>query len=101
MEIKVTSNSREVRRMFEDLEDLPKDIMKDAYKFYKEKTPIRSGNARSKTKLKNSSKVIDSAYPYAGQLDEGRSKQAPKGMTKPTIAYIDNQIEKEVRKIGR
>lgn len=101
MEIKVTSNSREVRRMFDDLEDLPKDVMKDAFKFYKQKTPIRSGNARNKTKLKGSGKVIDSAYPYAGQLDEGWSKQAPNGMTDPTIDYIDNQIDKQIRKASR
>ena len=97
--IKVSVSDREVQRMFDELEDMPKDVMKASYKFYKNETPVRSGNARNKTKLRN--KQIKSGYPYAGKLDEGWSKQAPKGMTEPTIDYIDDQIEKEVRKIGR
>ncbi len=97
--ITIKSNTKEVENMLRDLEDMPRDVIKDAYKFYKNKTPVRSGNARSKTKL--SRKQIKSGYPYAGKLDEGWSKQAPKGMTEPTIDYIDDQIEKEVQKIGR
>ncbi len=101
MEITVRSNTKEVKRMFDDLEDLGKDVMKDAYKFYKQETPIQSGNARNKTKLKGSGKTIDSAYPYAGRLDEGWSKQAPKGMTKPTIDKIESLVDKEIRRVSR
>ena len=52
-----------------------------------------------KTTLRN--KQIKSGYPYAGRLDEGWSKQAPKGMTEPTIGHIDDLVAKELRRIGR
>jgi len=99
MNITLTTDSKEVERMLNDLEDLSKDILKPAFKFYLNETPIRSGNARSKTKLRG--KSIKSEYGYAGRLDEGWSKQAPKGMTEPTIDEIEKLVEKEVRKIGR
>ena len=54
-------------------------------------TPIRTGNARRKTRLQGSN--IKADYPYAKRLDEGYSKQAPKGMLEPTIEFIRNRIE--------
>jgi len=99
MKFSLTSSTREVEDMLNDLEDLSRDVMKPAFKFYKKETPVRSGNARNQTKLKG--QTINSDYAYAGRLDEGWSKQAPDGMTKPTIEEIDNLVDKEVRKIGR
>ena len=96
---KIKVNAQQVESMFNDLEKMPKSVMKDAFRFYKNETPVRSGNARNKTKLRN--KQIKSGYPYAGRLDEGWSKQAPKGMTEPTLDEIDNIIDKELRRIGR
>tara|TARA_R100001460_G_scaffold38649_1_gene73173 strand:+ start:7701 stop:7997 length:297 start_codon:yes stop_codon:yes gene_type:complete len=96
---KIKVNTQQVESMFNDLEKMPKSVMKDAFRFYKNETPVRSGNARNKTKLRN--KQIKSGYPYAGRLDEGWSKQAPKGMTEPTLDEIDNIIDKELRRIGR
>ena len=57
-----------------------------SYEHFKSKTPIRSGNARRKTRLQGTS--IKADYPYAGRLDAGWSKQAPEGMVQPTIRYI-------------
>jgi hypothetical protein len=69
-------------------------VPSEAYDFFKSKTPIRSGNARRKTRLQGSS--IKTEYPYAQRLDEGWSKQAPQGMTKPTIEFIKNRVEELV-----
>jgi hypothetical protein len=33
-------------------------------------------------------------YPYAGKLDEGSSKQAPKGMSEPFAKWYDKQVAK-------
>lgn len=99
MKFSITSNTKQVENMLDDLEDLSRDVMKPAFKFYRNETPVRSGNARNKTKLRRN--TIKSGYPYAGRLDEGWSKQAPDGMTKPTIEEIENLVDKEVRKIGR
>jgi hypothetical protein len=65
-----------------------------AYRTFVKNTPIRSGNARRKTRLQGN--TIDAAYPYAQRLEEGYSKQAPKGMTEPTIdevrKYVYNKL---------
>jgi hypothetical protein len=57
-----------------------------AHTFFKAHTPIKTGNARSRTVLKKD--TIVAAYPYAQLLDDGRSRQAPDGMTKPTASFI-------------
>lgn len=79
------------------LEDLPQDAIDKTYPQLKKETPIRSGNARNKTK-QNRLK-IKSNYPYAGRLDEGWSRQAPKGFTEPSIEYLDKTIQEKVGKI--
>lgn len=71
--------------------ELPKIPAKAADKF-KNTTPIRTGNARKNTTLSNIE--IQANYPYANKLNEGSSKQAPRGMTEPTINYIRDLIRK-------
>lgn len=68
-----------------------KKVPQEAYDFFYDQTPIRSGNARSKTKLKKDTIVAN--YPYAQRLDEGYSKQAPKGMTEPTQKFVDKRVK--------
>jgi len=65
-------------------------VVTEAYKFYKQQTPIRSGNARRNTTL-NSNKIV-SDYAYAQRLNTGWSKQAPGGMTEPTTEYIEKKL---------
>jgi hypothetical protein len=66
-------------------------VPNDAYLYFKAHTPIRTGNARSRTVLRKD--VITGAYPYAQRLDDGYSKQAPDGMSKPTEAYIKQRLD--------
>jgi hypothetical protein len=75
---------------------IPDRIIKQVYQYFVDQTPIRSGNARRRTKLKD--KTIEANYPYAQRLDEGYSKQAPKGMVDPTLSEIDRLIRAELRK---
>lgn len=66
-----------------------------AYNYFKSITPIapvNGGNARRNTTLKGDE--IQANYPYAQRLDQGWSKQAPRGMTKPTDEFIVNEIKK-------
>jgi len=55
-------------------------------------TPIRTGNARSRTRLVGKD-TIEANYPYAQRLDQGWSGQAPAGMTKPFEAWVRQQIK--------
>jgi hypothetical protein len=64
-----------------------------AYEHFRSITPIKKGNARRNTT--KTSTTINANYPYAGRLDEGYSKQAPKGMVEPTWEYLTNYIKKK------
>jgi len=95
-------NTREVDKMFEDLMDMDKDVMADAFETFKEATPKDTGYARdTATKLKTKKKnyYIHAAYPYAKRLDEGWSKKKPKGMTAPTERNIDNLVAQYIKRV--
>ena len=71
-------------------------LAKQAYTEFVKQTPVRSGNARRRTKLQKNTIVAD--YPYARRLDEGYSQQSPQGMSKPTEEFIKVQLDKIMRK---
>jgi hypothetical protein len=75
---------------------LKKEVMKKALPVFVGYTPIRTGNARNSTYLKKDTIVAD--YPYASYLDEGSSKQAPRGMTIPTKKEMVTVIKLLVKK---
>lgn len=75
---------------------LPKNIAKAAYEYFKKVTPKRSGNAKRRTRLNK--QVIQAQYPYAKRLDKGWSKQAPDGMTEPTLEHLKRNRRKYIRK---
>lgn len=63
-----------------------------AFKFFRDNTPIKTGNARRNTHLVGD--TIEADYRYAQRLDQGYSSQAPAGMTKPTDQYMRDWIAK-------
>lgn len=67
-----------LKGMQKELASYPADALKE----FKALTPIDTGNARRRTTLVNND-TIEANYAYAKPLDEGHSKQAPYGMTKP------------------
>jgi len=84
------------RQIIQGLEDIIDDIPEKAYEYFVAETPVRSGNARRNTRIRNT--TIDANYAYAGRLDEGWSKQSPDGMTEPTIKYIERLISDNCRR---
>lgn len=70
----------------------PQALTQIAYPFFYRYTPVRSGNARNHTNVRNNEIVAD--YPYAQRLDEGYSKQSPRGMTEPTVSEVVKYINK-------
>lgn len=79
------------------IENQLKKLPVDAFKFWVDETPIKSGNARRKTTLVNK-KTIWARYPYAKRLNEGWSKQAPEGMVEPTTRFIIKKLRQILRK---
>lgn len=71
-----------------------KNIAKEAHRTFKDVTPIKTGNARRNTNLMGNQ--IDANYPYALPLNQGSSRQAPEGMTVPTIEAIRKYIAREL-----
>ena len=59
---------------------------------FKSLTPRKSGRARNNTRL--SGDTVNADYNYAGPLNRGSSRQAPDGMTQPTIKYIRQVVTK-------
>jgi hypothetical protein len=91
-------NSQTAMNKLNQTQAIPDKIWKKAYDFFVRATPIRSGNARNNTRLKG--KTIDADYAYAQRLDkESWSRQAPNGMTEPTIKEIERLIRAEIRKV--
>ena len=86
--------AREFERRIKQLNSqLSSKTMADlAFDVFYKNTPVRTGNARRNTGVQNSQ--IDAAYPYAGRLDEGYSKQSPRGMTVPTIKFLQDYVKK-------
>jgi len=93
MKVNSTIFDKRMAKLF----DLPQDAMDETFPFYKKTTPIRSGNARNKTKQNNLQ--IKSNYGYSGRLDEGWSRQAPKGFTGPSIDFLQKTVTKLAGKI--
>jgi hypothetical protein len=92
-------NSKIFTDRMDKLEKVPSKTLSKSYPFLRNKTPVRSGNARNRTKLSKMTSTIKSNYGYAGPLDDGRSKQAPKGFTDPTIDYMEQTVNNLVGKI--
>jgi hypothetical protein len=80
-------------------QDVKKDVMPKALSFFKSITPRKSGNARNRTDL-DTKNNIRARYDYASRLDEGSSRQAPKGMSEPTIEKLRQWVDQYIRKIG-
>lgn len=75
-----------VSRIQRQLDKVPRE----AFQFFVKETPIRTGNARRNTYLKQA--VIFASYPYAQRLNKGWSKQSPDGMTNPTRVFIMKRV---------
>ena len=83
--------------MFDQAEKVAKTLPKEAYDYFVDSTPIRSGNARRSTRLHGN--TIDADYNYAERLDEGYSRQSPKGMSEPTEKFLQKRIDDLIGKI--
>lgn len=71
-------------------------LPEQAYKYWVSITPVRSGNARRRTKLRGN--TIDANYQYAKPLNDGWSRQAPEGMSEPTERFVQREMRRNLRK---
>lgn len=90
----------QLTKMTQNLKKKFDNLPKEAFQEFVKNTPVRTGNARRSTKLRND--IIEADYPYAEVLDKGRhmttrgargSNQAPRGMTKPTEEFVKKRTQ--------
>lgn len=96
MTIRITINDFDFQKRVQKLQEFPKELTREAYRFFKKTTPIRTGNARRRTVQQGNK--IQANYRYAGKLEDGYSKQAPQGMTKPTIDHLRKYTSRQIRR---
>jgi hypothetical protein len=68
-------------------------VAEDLFKTLERYTPKRSGRARSRWRLRGRDmkyRAINDA-PYINRLDQGYSKQSPRGIKRPAIREVANK----------
>lgn len=95
---------QKLRSKLKHASKIKESVMKKAYDYFKKLTPRKTGNAQRRTKLVKD--VIEANYAYAPVLDKGRhntssgargSKQAPQGMSKPTVKLFRSWVQRYIR----
>lgn len=88
---KISKRAKEIKMVV-----TPELIAPLAYKEFLRNTPIATGNARNNTsQIRNE---IRAEYPYANRLDNGYSKQSPRGMVEPTLEWISRYLKNKLGK---
>jgi len=61
----------------------------------KRNTPIRSGNARRNWQRRSSDTgfAVENRVPYIERLEQGSSKQAPRGIVRPTLRETRRKLK--------
>jgi len=80
-----------LKRMRQQVKMLPREMLVEV----KKNTPKRTGNARRKTRLAGD--TIKLNYAYATELNDGASKQAPKGIIKPSLDWLRRRFRQIIR----
>lgn len=86
----------DIRQIEKSVDRLLNDVSKQTLRTAKANTPIRSGRARNSWTNESSGPghfEVSNSVPYIEQLEKGRSKQAPRGITKPTVRTIAGNIK--------
>ena len=80
-------------------DDYQDSIAEEAYKLMRDTTPVRTGRARRgwekrRSRFTGSTRVVENKVPYVIYLNEGHSRQAPKG-------YIQQALESGILAANR
>ena len=92
--VNLSQFNKQINAAKQALDDLPEF----AEKTMKEKTPVRSGNARRNTELQGNSVVAN--YPYAQRLEDNYSPQTRgQGIIAPTEREIQKEVDRRLKGI--
>ena len=90
-----------IRSLERKVDSLIKDVAEQTFKTAKALTPVRSGRARDNWTKQDTRDgfEVENSVPYIGLLDKGSSKQAPRGISKPTVRKMTGYIR--TRRLSR
>jgi len=83
-----------------ELDQTVRQISQEYFGLVKDKTPVRTGRAKRGWRLKKQRQFVynvNNRVPYIGRLDEGSSKQAPRGMTRPAAREVLRTTRRRTR----
>ena len=88
-----------MKNIFDKLKEIekaldPHRVAMEGREYLENITPVRTGNARNRTRVSQNN--IHANYPYAGALDNNHSKQTKgDGLIKPTLQFLDDYVSKQ------
>tara|TARA_R110000796_G_scaffold51270_4_gene120844 strand:+ start:1043 stop:1351 length:309 start_codon:yes stop_codon:yes gene_type:complete len=89
---KIRFDSKKVTTQLTDkTTEMVRLISQDLFNTIKGKTPVRSGRAKKGWRLKKQNDTaykVSNSVSYISLLDAGKSKQAPRGMTRPALREV-------------
>jgi hypothetical protein len=88
-------NLSQFNKQMAALETLAADLPAAVHAEFVKNTPIDKGNARRSTRLQNNTIIAD--YPYSQSLEDGHSRQAPRGMVEPTEQWIQKEVNRRLK----
>ena len=88
----------DVSQMKREIDSLISDIASQTKKIAQQNTPIDTGRARKGWKTSRTTRgfEVENSVPYIGFLEKGHSKQAPKGILKPTVRKVTGNIQRRI-----
>ena len=104
----MTIDTSKLAIKLKDAKKVVNTAMPQIHQEFIKNTPVKTGNARSKTTING--KTIQAQYPYASVLNDGRgfrdgqmrgSVQAPKGMVEPTKKFAMALIKRLTQALGK
>ena len=98
--MKIKINTRDLQQLVKSVKRELRQVMRESHRYFKDITPRRNGYAQRNTILVGNE--IKANYDYAGALDKGQSRQAPNGMSEPTIEQMEKEfIPNAIERINR
>ena len=90
-------------QMEKRIQTLIRDVGRETLKTAKSITPVRSGRARDNWTKQTTRDgfEVENSVPYIGHLDKGSSRQAPRGISKPTVRKVAGYMKNRSRRITR
>ena len=83
-----------------DVEQMVRQISQDLFDTVKRFTPVRSGRAKRSWRIRKERKYsyeVSNRVPYIDRLDQGYSKQARGGITRPATTEVLNRARRRFR----